>query len=60
MLGDEDRMAPPRGLAAVLVRVGGRESGGDEIRRVRHDFRQAPRRQIIAFLRPEVEARAET
>ncbi|GCE84623.1 hypothetical protein MSKU9_2764 [Komagataeibacter diospyri] len=39
MLGNEDRVSPPRGLPAVPVRVGGGESGGDEIRRVRHDFR---------------------
>lgn len=55
MLGDEDRVAAPWCLPAILVRPGRGKPAGYEIGRVRHDFRQATVVQIGAFPRTQVE-----
>lgn len=59
MLGNEDRVPAPWGLPAITRGVCGGKAGGNEVRRVAHDFGQAPFGKIIPFLVPKVEAGAE-
>lgn len=60
MLGDEHRVAPERGLFAIVGDDGGRQTLGDEIFGVIQDHRQALVVQVLEIFWVELEAAAKT
>ena len=55
VLGNEHGVIAPWRLASVILRLGGREALGDEIRGLLHHVRQTPRLQIRELASGETE-----